>query len=249
LVAALGVVVADLTRLRSGSAAPFGATTTPTPSPVEPSPSLAEASPGTPAPTGAMMVQLTSEVSAGAPPVQVVVIDESGRLTRATEEGAVDPSTYSFDGRFGAYAEPGTPGRVHLVWVGGMCDSRITVTVAADLRAIAFDMGPQPDCDSIGVGRELVLDFEGSVDVPAIALRDAADPAPPTAGAGDYTLDCGSLAPDTCQEMADDIVTVNEQGSPGKRVISIMFFDDCGSYTVIFDDGSGITGNFDCAPP
>src|SRR5215207_8885412 len=170
LVAAVGVVVADLARLRTRAATPSAPTTTATPLAVAPSPSLVEAAPSASASAGVVVVLLTSEVSAGAPPVQVAVLDQSGRLTGATEKGAVDPTTFSFDGRFGAYAEPGTPGRIHLVWIGGICDSRITVTVAAAVRSITFDMGPPVDCDSVGVGRELVLDFDGSVDVPAIAL-------------------------------------------------------------------------------
>jgi hypothetical protein len=214
-----------------------------------PTSSVGEAPPSPPAPTNAIVVQLTRELAAGAPPIRVSVVDQSGRLTAASETGTVDPSTFSFDGRFGAYAEPGLPGRVHLVWVGGICDSEISVTVAPDLHAITYDMGPQPDCDSLGVARQLVLDFDGSVEVPAIVIRDVADQPVPTAGAREYVLDCGTLARDTCQDMANGIVVDSEQGSPGKRVRSITFFDDCGSYTVIFDDGSGVTGNFDCAPP
>ncbi|MFL5713452.1 MAG: hypothetical protein ACJ769_02205 [Chloroflexota bacterium] len=119
-------------------------------------------------PRGAPVVVLTSEVGAGGPPVRVAVVDQSGRLEKVAEKGAVDPSAMSFEGRFGAYAEPGTQGRVHLSWVGGICDSQITVTVSKDVDSISFDMGPQRDCDSVGVGRQLVLDFAGSVDVPAI---------------------------------------------------------------------------------
>jgi hypothetical protein len=121
-------------------------------------------------PPGAPVVVLTSEVGAGEPRVRVAVVDQSGRLEKVAEKGAVDPSAMSFEGRFGAYAEPGIQGRVHLSWVGGICDSQITVTVSKDIDSIAFDMGPQPDCDSVGVGRQLVLDFAGSVDVPSIRL-------------------------------------------------------------------------------
>jgi hypothetical protein len=249
LFAAVGILVADLARLRSEPAFSSDATITPSPSAAPPAPSLGEATPSQPAPTNAIVVQLTRELAAGAPPIRVSVVDQSGRLTAASETGTVDPSTFSFDGRFGAYAEPGLPGRVHLAWVGGICDSEIMVTVAPDLHAITFDMGPQPDCDSVGVGRQLVLDFDGSVEVPAIAISDVADQAAPTAGERDYALDCGSLGPETCQDVANGIVADSEQGSPGKRVRSITFFDDCGSYTVVFDDGAGVTGNFDCAPP
>jgi hypothetical protein len=120
------------------------------------------------------------------------------------------------------------------------------VTVAADLRSITFDMGPQPDCDSMGVGRELVLDFDGSVDVPRIELRDAADN---PKGSPAYTLDCGPLGPDTCHQKASAIIAANEKGSPTNRVVSIAFIDECGSYTVLFDDGTGMTASVDCVLP
>lgn len=197
-------------------------------------------------PAGAQVVALTSPVGPNFPPVQVAVVDESGRLLRVTEKGSVHYSMAPFDGRFGAYAEPGTPGRVHLTWIGGICDSRITVTVAADLGSITFDMGPQPDCDTIGVGRELVLDFDGSVDVPSIKLRDAAETANPTTDARDYALDCGPLGPDTCEQKAAAVVAANATGSPTKRLESITFTDECGSYTVLFDDGTGMTASIDC---
>ena len=164
------------------------------------------------------------------------------------EKGSVDPATVPMEGRLGAYAEPGTPGRVHLAWVGGICDSEITVTVAADLDSITFDMGPQPpNCDSIGVVRQLVLDFSGSVDVPAISLRDVADAANPTSSPPDYTVDCGPLGPDTCEQRARDIVLENQAQDPSKRVVSVTFSaDPCGSFTVTFDDGTSAETLIDC---
>jgi hypothetical protein len=203
------------------------------------------ATPGPWPPEGAVVIPLTSPVDAGKPPVQVAVVDKSGRLVNATERGTIDPSTVSFDGRFGAYAEPGKPGRVHLTWIGGICDSHITVIVAADLSTITFDMGPLPDCDTIGVGRELVLDFEGPVDVPSIKLTDAADALTPTATSPTYDLECGPLGPDTCEERAAGVIAAN----PTKRVVSITFGDECGSYTALFDDGTGSAAYVDCFIP
>ena len=200
-------------------------------------------------PAGATVVTLTSQVGAEAPPAQVAAVDESGRLTGVTEKGVIDPATVPFDGRFGAYAEPGKPGRVHLEWIGGICDKRITVTVAADLKAITFDMGPIVDCDSIGIGRQLVLDFSGSVDVPAIALGDATAGLPAASERG-YTLDCGTLGPDTCETKAAAIVAAALKESPPKRVIAVRLSDDpCGSFTVDFDDGTSRGTIIDCFIP
>ena len=202
--------------------------------------------PGPWPPEGAVIVPLTSEVGAGEPPVQAAVVDRSGRLVNVTEKGTIDPNTLSFEGRLAAYAEPGIPGRVHLAWVGGICDSRVTVTVAEDLGSITFDMGPQPaNCDTIGVGRQLVLDFEGTVDVPGIELRDAADLPVPTEVVPAYDLDCGPLGPDTCEQRAADIVAANLP----KRVVSIIFTDECGSFSALFDDGTGLGADADCILP
>ena len=201
-------------------------------------------------PAGATVVTLTSQVGAGAPPAQVAVVDESGRLSGATEKGAIDPATVPFEGRFGAYAEPGKPGRVHLEWIGGICDKQITVTVAADLKAITFDMGPIVDCDTIGIGRELVLDFSGSVDVGAITFVRATAEGTPAATERAYSLSCASISQDTCEQRAAGIVADYLNASPPKRVIAVRLSDDpCGSFTVDFDDGTSGGTIIDCFIP
>jgi hypothetical protein len=214
-------------------------------------PSLASLSPSPSAapwpPAGATVIELTGEVGAGDQPIQVAVVDRSGRLAGVAEKGgAAAPDTLHVSDPW-AYAEPGKPGRVHIIWTGGGCDSHITVTVAADLRTIEFDMGPQPaNCDSIGIGRQLVLDFSGSVEVTAIEFVRAS--VTPTPGARDYNLDCGPIDRATCERKAEALVAANLKGSPGKRVESITFSDSCGSYTMILDDGTGTTASIDCVP-
>jgi hypothetical protein len=207
----------------------------------------ATASPGPWPPADARVIPLTSQVGAGAPPVRVAVVDKSGRLSKVAEKGDVDAATFSFDGRFGAYAEPGHPGRVHLAWVGGICDSQITVTVEPDLGSIAFDMGRQPDCDSIGIGRQLVLDFDGPLDVRAINVGEAtALPSlSPTEGRG-YELDCGPLGPDTCEIRAAEIIESIHERYPSKRVVSLYLAGGCGGYNAILDDGTGMGAAVDC---
>jgi hypothetical protein len=200
-------------------------------------------------PTGARVVTLTSEVGAGQPPVKVAIVDESGRLGGASETGTVDPSSQTLDQRIEAYPELAvSPGRVHLVWVGGICDKQITVTVARDVKTISFDMGPSVNCDSLGVERQLVLDFSGLLDVPSIKLVDTSTPAAtPSQGSQEtpgYDLACGPLAPDTCQVKAASVIAA----TPTQRVVSLAFSDECGSYRVTFDDGQWITGVIDCIP-
>jgi hypothetical protein len=135
-----------------------------------------------------------------------------------------------------------------LTWIGGICDSEITVSIAPDLQAMTFDMGPPVDCDSMGVARELVLDFSGSVDVHGIALSEPGAAATPRTGAHDYQLDCGPFGPDTCEQKAAAVIGASQKGSPTRRVGSITFTDECGSYTVIFDDGAGMAASIDCIP-
>ena len=172
-------------------------------------------------PADALVLELAGGVGPGKPPVRVAIVDRSGRFASAMEQ---DPPTITSDRRFAASAEPGKPGRVNLTWIGGICDSQVTVTIGSDLRSITFDMGPQPDCNSMGVGHELVMYFTGTVDVPAIQVGEgtvapapAPAPAPSATGGPGYALDCGPVARDACEPRAAEIVATN----PTKRVVSI----------------------------
>jgi len=203
----------------------------------------ASASPVAWPPAGSRVVALTSEVGADQPPVQVAVVDRSGRLDGMSEKGTVDPATRTLDRRLEAYAEPGvSPGRVHLAWVGGICDSRITVTIAENLRTIFFDMGPLVDCDSIGIGRELVLDFSGLVDVPEIELVDVTGKPPSSVDPPSYAVDCGPLEHDACLAKAAEIAAA----TPDKRIVSLTFTDECGSYRANFSDDTGSGATVEC---
>ena len=199
------------------------------------------ASPTSWPPAGATVVDLSNGI--GKPPAHVAVVDMSGRLTSVTVP--TDTNVVSGVDGFGASGDPGKPGRVNLSWIGGECDSQVTATVAADLQSISFDMGPRPDCDSIGVGHQLVLDFSGSVDVGAIQVGEIpAAPSPsPLDGLG-YSLDCGSLAPDTCDAQAARVIAA----TPSQRIVSIVFSDECGSYLVTFDNGDATRADIDCIP-
>ena len=61
-----------------------------------------------------------------------------------------------------------------------------------------------------------------------------------------YTLDCGPLGRDTCETKAAAIVAANLKRSPPRRVVSIVFETLCGSFTAIFDDGTGSGADIDC---
>lgn len=212
--------------------------------------SEASISPGEWPPADALVVELVGGVDVSQPHVRVALVDQSGRLVSAVQQ---NPVAVPFEGRFGATAEPGKPGRVNLAWVGGTCDSQMTVTIAPDLGSISFDMGPQPVCDSIGIERQLILYFSGAVDVPSIQLVNGStgksQPSSSAEPVGSTCLrcpafvrpdvTCGDLGPDTCNARVVEILEANN----GRSVESITFTDECGSYTATFRDHRDAIGS------
>lgn len=86
--------------------------------------------------------------------------------------------------------------------------------------------------------------YEMNPDNRAVQLGGA--PAGPAATDGrGYTLDCGPLSPVRCQHEAAAVVAAN----PSKHLVSLTFFDECGSYNAIFDDGTGVGAQVDCFLP
>ena len=53
------------------------------------------------------------------------------------------------------------------------------------------------------------------------------------------TVDCGPLDPSTCQQRLVPILRDAQRGEPARRVVSVTFTDDRGSYAVKFEDGTG----------
>ena len=149
--------------------------------------------------------------------------------TSVSEKGAVDPvDRVSSDGRFGAYAEPGIPGRVHLSWVGG------------DLRQP--DHGhrrARPAVDHLrhGAAAGLRLDRRRAPAGPRLRRLGRRAGHPGRRGNGEhrrrrrrassYALDCGPLGPDTCQAKA---ARDRRRDSTRSAIVSITFTDECGSY-------------------
>lgn len=74
----------------------------------------------------------------------------------------------------------------------------------------------------------------------APTIESASDPATPR-----YTVACGPLEPTRCREDAARAVKANETHA-GKRVMSIRFTTDCGSFFLRFEDGSGVGAQIDC---
>jgi hypothetical protein len=129
------------------------------------------------APAGSIVIALTRHAVPGAPPAQAAVVDGSGRLIGVSETGSVDLDVTLGPGDIGAFPEPGLPGRVHLLWQGGLCDDRFVVTVAEDLRRISVIGERESPCRLALATWELVLDFSGEVDVDAVEPSIGVTPA------------------------------------------------------------------------
>ncbi|MBA2374489.1 MAG: hypothetical protein H0V74_09875, partial [Chloroflexi bacterium] len=119
-------------------------------------------------PEGATIVVLTSQVGAGRQPARVAVVDRSGRLTSVREKREPDPAPDS--GCHDACLVRAMDGSYRLLWTGGVCDARLTVTIEAGVSRIVVDHGVRPGCDSMGIGRELVLDFSVPVDATTVEV-------------------------------------------------------------------------------
>ena len=116
---------------------------------------------------------LTSEVAAGRPPAQVAVVDLSGRVTDAREALPEDPRFIDILGpdRVVFLPDPRLRGRFHVVWVGGVCDGSMVVSIDAAFASILVDGGYQPGCDAMGIERHIVLDVDGELDPAVVETR------------------------------------------------------------------------------
>ncbi len=56
-----------------------------------------------------------------------------------------------------------------------------------------------------------------------------------------YELACGPVEPVVCSARGAEAVRDAEGGPGGPRVVSVTFLDEAGSYTLLMDDGSGVT--------
>jgi hypothetical protein len=121
------------------------------------------------------------------------------------------------------------------VWVVRVLETdRIATYIVRDGSDMIYEMNP--DNQAIQVG--------------GLLAGASATPIASPAGGRSYALDCGQLGPDTCRINAADIVAASEASNPPRRVVSIRFTgDECGSYTVTFDDGTRAITIMDCSIP
>lgn len=103
--------------------------------------------------------QFSMKTSDGAR-IGVSVSDASGQLLTARQAVPDEDRRVYADLSGMVAAVPGVkPGDLIVGWVGGICD--LTVTVGVDATEVTVAPGPAPACDTLGVGRAVVLTFSG----------------------------------------------------------------------------------------
>jgi hypothetical protein len=114
-------------------------------------------------PAGATIVEV--------PGVEVAVVDLSNHLLgarRASLDEATLPPGVAAKSIY--LAETATPGELHLTWSGSGCDLTATVTIDADLGAIALERLERRACEGDARTYGLILTFDDPVDVDSIEL-------------------------------------------------------------------------------
>ena len=63
-----------------------------------------------------------------------------------------------------------------------------------------------------------------------------------------YAVRCGPLEVGDCREQAVGVVAAALAAQPGKRVVRVDFKTECGSYDLLFTDGTGVGADVLCVP-
>ncbi len=68
---------------------------------------------------------------------------------------------------------PGRDDALSVIWMGGMCDRRVLVTLDPSAEGMALNVATERDfggCRLAGILRHLVLEFSGPVDASTVSL-------------------------------------------------------------------------------
>lgn len=68
---------------------------------------------------------------------------------------------------------PGRDDALSVIWIGGMCDRRVLVTLQGTVDSLALNVATERDfggCRMAGVFRHLVIEFTGPVDASTVSL-------------------------------------------------------------------------------
>jgi len=99
----------------------------------------------------------------------VAVVDESG-LLEWVQEGVPD-SAIGGGATDGFFRDPSGAHRYRLRWTTTICDLQMTVSIGHDVARIIVEHAPRNGCDTMAVGRELVLQFTEDVHPADVELK------------------------------------------------------------------------------
>ncbi len=99
----------------------------------------------------------------------VAIVDASG-LLESVAEGVPDPGIG--DGAFeGFFRDPSGAHRYRLRWTTTICDRMMTVSIAREVARIVIESASREGCDTMAIGRDLVLQFTEDVDPADVELQ------------------------------------------------------------------------------
>jgi Tol biopolymer transport system component len=102
-------------------------------------------------------------------------------------------------------------------------------------------------CNRGGISRLAIVDAESGV--VAYEFEPSRTASRPSWQPLRYAVDCGPLDEVECRDQAIATVAAGLSQHPGKRVLSIRFETECGTYTLDFTDGTGVGADIDCVRP
>jgi hypothetical protein len=114
------------------------------------------------------------------------------------------------------------------------------ITTGQNAVSIAILVGSAPGAQDCQGNPQLGLQIELPEPLAGRPLFDATI-FPPRGPLGSYALSCGPMDPRSCSFHAVDAVRAIEGDPDGPRVVSVEIVDAAGSYTIVMDDGSGVT--------
>ena len=144
-----------------------GQPVSPSPSPIrEPTPTPSPAWGPWPPPDAFSVMEFKDDAGRKA---FVAIVDASG-LLESVSEGVPDATIE--DGAFeGFFRDPSGAHRYRLRWTTRVCDLEMTVSIARAVARIVIEHKPREGCDSMAVGRDLVLEFSQDVDPAEVQLQ------------------------------------------------------------------------------